>query len=278
MKSNSVKTRNYWLTYGTRLLTAAGILSSRLDTLILLEHVCHCDRARLLAHLEEPLSSQQMAHFIKLLRARTQRKPIAYLINRQSFYGLDLYVDESVLVPRAESESIIALAEVARSGSPNFTSIIDVGTGSGALAIALKKKWPHTRVVGVDNSKRALGVARMNARTHKADVEFAHSSLLEKAPGHFDIIVANLPYVSHQQATDPETDHEPAEALYADDDGLSLYKQLFASLHAAALQKAHLIIEAEPRQHQRLVEAALQHNIAFLKTEGFGQLYQVKTA
>ncbi len=182
-----------------------------------------------------------------LLLQRTQRQPIAYLTGRRDFYGRSFLVNEQVLVPRPESEVILAiLDELAQ--DHHLRTVLDVGTGSGCLAISVKLTHPDLAVSACDISESALPVARLNATRllpSGQQIKFYQSDLLSDLPvgSRFDLIVANLPYLSPgQDDLSPELAYEPAIALYADDDGLSLIKQLITTAPDSLTPGGYLLL------------------------------------
>ncbi|PJF27601.1 MAG: peptide chain release factor N(5)-glutamine methyltransferase, partial [Phototrophicales bacterium] len=200
---------------------------------MLLAHVLGCDRADLIAHPERTLSDQQAAQYASLVERAADDVPVAYLIGRRAWYDLDLYVTPAVLVPRPETELLLerALAFLAaRSDSPR---VVDVGTGSGALAVGVKKHQPNAVVYAVDISPEALAVARRNAAVYAPGVIFHQGDLLMPLIGHelFDLIMANLPYIPSETARSlPVAKHEPLIALDGGADGLALIARLLAQI------------------------------------------------
>lgn len=205
--------------------------------------------------------------------------------NYRDFYGRDFYIDENVLIPRPETEQLIDTV-LNLAGTPYLPGvrptprrlpttpiILDVGTGSGCIAITIKKELPEARVYATDISAPALRIAQKNAAHHDAPITFIISHLLEKVNStNFpipDLVVANLPYVDPDwnwldQAT---LSHEPAIALYADDHGLALIKQLIDQ--AAGLRIKYLVLEADPCEHRDITEYAQKAGFNLLETRGF---------
>ena len=206
----------------------------RLEAELLLTHVLDCSRAHLYAHPEHPVRSRQHAGYQELLDRRAQGEPLPYLTGHLEFYGLDFAVDPRVLIPRPETETLVELALelISRHPSP---LLADVGTGSGCIGVALAVHAPLARVYALDLSPQALRVAQANALRHEvADrVTFIQADLLEALPEPVDLIVANPPYVAHQDwpSLPPEVRaHEPRLALDGGPDGLDLIRRL---LHQA---------------------------------------------
>lgn len=205
---------------------------------ILLAHVLKIPREKIIAHPEMEISGRDARRFKILCEKRENGMPLAYITKHKEFFGLDLYVDERVLIPRPETEILVEeTLKLCRGG--NYNLVCDVGTGSGCIAVALAKKMPNARIFAVDISAPALNVAKKNARMHDvADkIEFIKSDLLSGRAaarlGNIDIVVANLPYIgeAEKRFVSRETlDYEPRAALFAGETGFELFDKLFKQL------------------------------------------------
>lgn len=198
-----------------------------------------------------------------------------------NFYGREFVVTKDVLIPRPETEmmvdAVLNLAgksylpgvKPARPKLPKNPCILDVGTGSGCVAVSLALELPKTSVTACDISEKALKVARKNADILRAKVEFAKSNLLESISSDFDVVVANLPYVDESWGwIDKEAlSREPAMALYAEDGGLALIKKLINQVLERKIQ--YLVLEADPCQHEKVIQYATKNNYSLLETRGF---------
>lgn len=208
-------------------LAGKGVPSPRLDADRLLAHVLGLQRLDLYLDLERPLIPAEVDAFRELVRRRGRREPLAYLLGSWSFRGLELAVDARVLVPRPETEWLVeqALRRIAQREAPH---VLDVGTGSGAIAISIAVARPDATVTATDVSADALALARQNASTHDAAIDFRQGDLLEPVAGSlFDLVLANLPYVGEGDQVDPEVSgFEPALAVYAPDAGRALIERL----------------------------------------------------
>jgi release factor glutamine methyltransferase len=205
-------------------LAAAGIEEPRLDAELLLGEAMGCERSALIADSGVEVPAPAARAFGEMVRRRLRREPVAYILGRKGFRRIDLAVDSRVLVPRPETEMLVELALELLSAR-----VLDVGTGSGAIALAVADELPQCAVTATDTSLGALEVARANAaRLGLADrVEFIEGTL--PAEGEFDLILANLPYVAERDwpSLQPEvTQWEPREALLAGPDGLDSYRAL----------------------------------------------------
>lgn len=218
-------------------LAAAGCDTPRLDAELLLASILGVGRERLVIDRREPLPTGAWARFDALLERRAAREPVAYILGRRDFRRLTLAVDPRVLIPRPETELLVEVGV----GLPVGARVVDVGTGSGAVALALKDERPDLIVRGTDISEDALAVAGENARRLGLDVEFVAADLLDA--GAADAVLANLPYVAEGAALAPEiTRYEPAGALFAGPDGLDVVRRL---IDAVAERRAVGLIALE---------------------------------
>ncbi|MEY2533415.1 MAG: release factor glutamine methyltransferase [bacterium] len=211
-------------------LSAAGVDTPRLDAEVMLAHVLGVDRAALVIGRDRPVEGPDVQAFQSAVRRRAiGREPVAYITGTKGFRHIDLVVDSRVLIPRPETEGLVEAALAL----PEAARVADVGTGSGAVALALKDERPDLDVVATDTSADALAVARANAALLGLDVAFVHGDLLDGV-GAVDAVVSNPPYVEAGAPLAPEiTRHEPAAALYAGADGLEVIRRLAAQAGAS---------------------------------------------
>jgi release factor glutamine methyltransferase len=226
-------------------LTAAGVDTPRLDAELLLADAMGVGRAAIVADPRLELDPGAARAFQDAIRRRTRREPVAYILGRRGFRRLDLAVDERVLVPRPETEHLVeALLDL-----PQGARVHDVGTGSGAIALALKHERPDLVVSASDVSPDALAVARGNAQRLDLDVAFSQADLLHGIDPHLDAVVANPPYVEDAFRTTMAPDvlrHEPHLALFAGAEGLNVIRPLVTQ--AAATEAALLALEVGHEQ------------------------------
>ncbi|MBA3678664.1 peptide chain release factor N(5)-glutamine methyltransferase, partial [Candidatus Saccharibacteria bacterium] len=194
----------------------AGIPSARLDTKILLAHALHQSKEYLISHNDQILTDSEMIQFTTFVSRRLDREPVCYITNKLEFYGLDFYVDNRVLSPRVETELI---AEQAIKHAPKDSKLIDIGTGSGAIAIAIAKHRPDLEITATEVSPKALEVAKLNAKNilgKNNTIEFITADIFKSVEGVFETVVTNLPYVSRDYIPNmkPEVQKEPAVALF----------------------------------------------------------------
>lgn len=246
------------LEWTTRYFLDRGISESRLEAEILLARVLEKDRVYLYANYEAPVNIAERNLYKEYIKRRVSAEPIAYITGHKEFMSLDFKVSPAVLIPRPETEVLVETTiKLAR--AREFVRIVDVGTGSGAIAVSLAHYLKKAEIYAVDISPQALVIAQENASLNKVDINFRESSLLDtflaqQAEGDaisFDMIVANLPYVSEsdREALEPQVrDYEPHQALFAGEDGLDLYRQLIPQAYSLLRDGAMLLFEIDPRQ------------------------------
>ena len=240
------------------------------------------DRSWLVTHDTAKVTATQVQKADTMLQERVIGVPLAYLLGEKEFYGRKFEVCADVLIPRPETESLIDL--IKKLPLPKQPKFLEIGTGSGCIAITLALEYPQSQVLATDLSAQALDVAYRNDVQHEGRVELVQSNLLRDLmplDEHYDVLVANLPYV------DPEWEwldqhalgFEPKKALYArGNGGLSLYQRLLREIchyrNEAELWLDYLVLEADPCQHRRLIEMAQKAGFFHLKTEGFGLVFE----
>lgn len=267
---------------GTQRLSAAERGNARLDAETLLMHVLGRDRAFLIAHSDESLSAEQFARYVEMVERRAVGEPLQYITGHQEFWGLDFLVTRSVLIPRPETEHAVETALELLSGieSPR---IVDVGTGSGCIALALASELPQARVDAVDISEEALQVARQNASRFGLTerVRFMRSDLLSaflekglfssipemqraaagarreltEARIAFDMVISNPPYVGEQDADKLQIEvhgHEPPCALFGGREGLDIYRRLIPQAREVLKPGGWLVLEIGYSQEEEI--------------------------
>jgi release factor glutamine methyltransferase len=212
------------------ILTRSNIDDASLEAEILLRHVLKITRSQLYQELDALLDEDDKDSYFRLIARRQRGEPSAYITGHREFYGLDFYVDRNVLIPRPESEFLVEKTlEIA--SSRNITTVVDVGTGCGAIAISLAKSFTNIMIYATDISLPALKVARRNCHQHGVvdKIEFLHGNMLEPLSGPIDLIIANLPYVKKLEIPNSgPLSFEPALALDGGREGISMIRTLCA--------------------------------------------------
>jgi release factor glutamine methyltransferase len=243
-----------YLTLAADHLGGKGVGGARLDAELLLAGVLGMSRVELYTNYDRPLAKDEVDRFRDVLRRRAMREPVAYILGRREFWSLELEVDRRVLIPRPETETLVEAALKAlralRPTGDNGFRVLDVGTGSGAIAVALAVESPQTRVVATDVTAAALEVAPRNAARHGvADrIEFRQGDLFDAlAPGEvFDLMVSNPPYckASELREMDPEVrEWEPTGALVSGPEGMDVTARLVARAPQFLRQDGFLLLE-----------------------------------
>ncbi len=241
-------------------LTASGVDTPRLDAEVLLAHALGTDRLALLADRDARVEGAAVRAFQDAVRRRSVgREPVAYITGVKGFRHLELQVDPRVLIPRPETETLV---EAALDALPQGARVVDVGTGSGAVALALKDERPDLEVVATDVSEEALAVARANAQRLGLAVEFVRGDLL--AGAEVDAVISNPPYVEDGAQLAPEiVRHEPALALRAGPDGLDVLRRLVPAAAAAGAG----VLAVELGAGQAAAVAALAREAGYARSE-----------
>lgn len=250
-----------WTTLGvldwtTQRFSGAGIAAARLEAQVLLAHVLGCTRVQLYTGFDKPLGDAELARYRELIRRRLAGESVSYLVGETEFWGLAFHVDDSVLVPRPDTETVIEVVRALRPDRTAVLRILDLCTGSGVIAVSLAKEYPAARVVATELSPAAAAVARRNAERHgvAARVEVREGDLFAPVAGErFELVTANPPYIASAVLATlaPEVRREPAIALDGGPDGLAFYDRICAQArdHLApggALVVEHGYDQAEP--------------------------------
>jgi release factor glutamine methyltransferase len=250
---------------GTRALRDAGIASARLDASVLLAHVLGIERGTLYAHPEREATAEEQSRFRALIERRARGEPVAYLVGHKEFYGLDFVVDQRVLIPRPETELLVetALGIIRqRLASGQMPLVADIGTGSGAIPIALAVTEPRLPYLyASDISVGALAVAQLNCQRHHVEqrVRLLQGDLLAPLPEPADILTVNLPYVGYEEMDSLAADvyaYEPHEALFSGPQGLNLLRRFAEETRTSGKLRpgAALLLETGYQQREPLTE------------------------
>ena len=269
MSANATNPADTWtirrvLEWTTGYLSEHGSESPRLEAEILLAYAKQCPRIQLYTHFDDELSDEVRGRMRALVKRRADLEPVAYLVGHREFFSLDFEVNRDVLIPRPETELLVMEALEALKAAEVSGRVLDIGTGSGCIAIAIAHRAPTAAVTAVDISESALVVARRNAeRHHVADrVSFLQGDLFAPlgAGEEFDVIVSNPPYVSTDDQTGLEQDvvrHEPHGALFAGRDGLDVIRRIIDTAPQHLRAGGSLFLEFSPEQADSIV--ALLH-------------------
>lgn len=244
-------------------LQEQGVEGARLDAELLLTEVLQLDRVGLYVNYDRPLEEAELAAYRQLVSRRARREPVAYILGRSEFWSLPLKVRPDVLIPRPDTE---VLVEEALQRACSESRILDVGTGSGAIVIALAHELPNARLVAIDLSEAALAVAQENAHSNSVAerISFQHGDLQDLPSGPFELIVSNPPYIPQGDlaSLQPEVrDYEPQLALAGGNDGLDCYRTLVAQAQKCLSAGGWMLLEVGLGQaeavQQLLIEAGL---------------------
>jgi len=246
----SLSTRRACIEYGMQRLQGAGRDAPRRTAIWLLCDLCQCSQTALYAHPDAPVGPEVAESFKERVQRRVDGEPLQHILGYSEFYGLRIDISPKVLVPRPETEELVEHV-LRRMRGDVRPRILDVGTGSGCIALAVKHERPDARVVGCDVSEDALAVARENAERLDLDVSFQAADLLAEdfpdvVSGPFDWVVSNPPYIPDDEADalpDVVREHDPPLALFAGDDPLRFYRALARHAPDVLVAGGRLVVE-----------------------------------
>ena len=264
-------TLEQWLKQSATGLTKAGIGSAQLDCLILLEDCMQKDRAWLLAHGEAKLNSSQLKRLGKQIERRKLHEPLAYIRGFTEFYGRNFKINQHVLEPRPESETMIELLK--KLPLPAHPKIADIGTGSGAIGITAALETHGSTVDLYDIDSHCLAVARHNAVMHELHLHAYKRDLLNRPVQPYDALLANLPYVPDHWKINEAAAMEPRIAIFGGKDGLDLYRRFFNQLEKIDQKPKFVLTESLPPQHKELAKIAADSGCKLLQSEDFIQVF-----
>ena len=252
------------LAAATERLSHRGIPDASLEAEVIVRHVMGLDRAKIFAIPEQRLSNRQQQHVSQLVRRRLEGEPLAYILGHREFYGLDFVVDHHVLIPRQETELLVdKVLEFANGRAGERLRIADVGTGCGAVAIAVAQHVPQATLYATDISRQVLSVADINRRAHGVvdRVHLREGDLLHALDGPVDAVVCNPPYIRTGQIAHlrPEVRREPIGALDGGSDGLGVMRSLMRQAPSYLRTGARLLVEIAPEQLATVIRMAREH-------------------
>lgn len=248
----------------------------RLEAEILLGHILKKDRVWLKTNTEKNLSFWTYLQLLCYSWKRRCGLPLAYICGRKHWADFELAVDQNVLIPRDETEILCHhIVNAMRNWQPK--SILDIGTGSGAIALFLKRHFPNAKILATDLSPTALEIARRNAEKHNFDIQFQHSDLLQSIPQNapFDLITANLPYVPNEMSVSREVQKEPRNAIFSGSDGLDHIRALAQQLQAKNINFRELWLEFLPQQYPSIEKIFEKYEVIPFEDEG-GDIFFAK--
>jgi release factor glutamine methyltransferase len=272
-----------WIISSSKQLDDSGIATARLDALVLLEDDVNKDRAWILAHPEFELNKKTISRLSKKIARRVTHEPLAYIRGKSEFYGREFKVTPATLQPRPETETMVELlaSNLGKELTDNGGVIVDIGTGSGCLAITAKLEFPKTTVYATEINNDALKIAKENAKKLKADVTFFLGNLLQPisalgpSPSAL-IILANLPYVPDSHTINKAAMQEPKVAIFGGTDGLYLYRELFKQMGDLKSKPKYIFTESLPFQHEKLSSIAKTCGYRQKNEKDFIQLFELK--
>lgn len=242
-----------------RLAALYGRYEANSMTRLIFHHLKGWDPTSLIINANLPVSERMLQTAGRILVRLEHHEPLQYILGEARFYGMDLQVSPAVLIPRPETAELVDQI-VDRYGQTRDLRVLDVGTGSGAIAIALSRNLPYSKVSAMDVSDAALDVAKENARQLGAKIDFIHADIFDWKPmsDSFDIIVSNPPYIPEEEKSDMEDNvlkFEPVQALFVpDDDPLRYYRRITEVASVALVPGGHLYFEINPRFAEQMVK------------------------
>lgn len=236
----------------------------RTEAFLILEHVLNISKAEILMTLEKNVDDDDIALIDRILKRRLTNEPLQYITHKQYFYGNRFYINENVLIPRADTE--ILVEEVLKMVKPN-DKVLDLCTGSGCIAVALKKAKPNIHILASDISRNALIIAMLNAKINDADISFVRSNLFENICQKFDVIVSNPPYIKTEdiKSLQEEVKHEPSLALDGGKDGMEFYKKIIINGNRFLNNNGLIALEIGYNQAKEVSELLLENNYKNLR-------------
>ncbi|QDV18909.1 Release factor glutamine methyltransferase [Gimesia panareensis] len=248
------------LDWTTAHLAKHGSDSPRLDAEVLLAYSRNCERIRLYTNYEDVVTEQQRATMRSLVQRRSNAEPVAYLVGKREFFGLDFFVDQNVLIPRPDTETLV-MELVEEAQKLTAPQILDLCTGSGCVAIAAASNCPNASFLATDISEAALSIAQKNAETNglRERIQFLKSDCFAQIPAgaQFDLIASNPPYIPDAEIETLEADvrqHEPRLALAGGTDGLDFYRKIIQEAIPCLKEGGQLLLEFSPEQEAALRE------------------------
>ena len=256
------------------------ITSPKQNAETIISHALKMKRLDIYLHLEEEISDTQLNTILEITSRRKKHEPLQYILGETEFYGYKINVSNSVLIPRPETELLV---EKIINNEKNVNSILEIGTGSGAIVIALAKNLNTNKIDAVDISESALKMAQQNAELNDVEINFFRSDIFENVTAKYDLIISNPPYISQDQYEKlPKEikDHEPKSALQAKNNGLYFYKKILHNAKEHLTESGKIYFEIGYDQAEKITEIAKKSgfsNIQVLKDlNGFDRIMRIR--
>ena len=226
------------------------------QTILLLSSLLEVNYFDIYQMLDKEIDQEIVDKFKLMIKSIEEDMPIQYLLGYTSFYGYTFKVNKDVLIPRFETEELVnKTKEYIKKYFKDNLNICDIGTGSGAIAITLKKLFPNSSITAVDISKEALEVAKENAKTLEANINFIEGNMLDNLEGKYDVLISNPPYLTKDDEIEAQViKNEPHLALFADDDGIKFYKEILSNAKKVLNDRNLIAFEIGDKQKQRIFE------------------------
>jgi len=249
--------------FGARELKQKRIVSSRLDSELLLSKILNKKREEILINLEQEICQKNLFRYKELINRRSQNEPVAYILKEKEFWSKSFFVNHNTLIPRPETELMVE--KLIKIYKDKKISILDIGTGSGCILISLLCELKNSQGVGIDISKKALAVAKKNSEIHKTsnNIKFFNQSIDSKFNIKFDLIVSNPPYIRSNEIKNLSEDikkYEPRIALDGGNDGLDLIKKIIYKTEYILKVKGLLALEIGNEQFKKVSEILIKKN------------------
>ena len=272
-----MKIKHYQESFLNQIAPIFDLVEAQSFFYIILEHIHHLKRIDLALNHDLEMTEKQLQEWVKIVSALQTKKPIQYILGETEFYGLKFIVDQNTLIPRPETEELVQLILNFDLNTFSNLKILDIGTGSGCIAIALAKNLPNAMVYALDVSDNALEIAKINAHHNKVNVTFIHQNILETSnlQQQFNIIVSNPPYVRNLEKNEISKnvlDFEPHLALFVDDDDALLFYRKIAQLAKVNLTKNGVLF-FEINQYLASVTIDLLKSLSFNNIQLYKDVY-----
>jgi len=255
-----------------------NIENPQLNAELIISHVLDMNKANLYLNSKDILDNEKSDIIEQFIIRRTKHEPLQYILGETEFYGCKIKVNPDVLIPRPETELLVE-----KLVQENVNSILEIGTGSGAIAIALAKQMKNVQIEATDISEKALNTARQNAELNNVSINFIQSDIFENIKNKYDIIVSNPPYISKKEYDNlaPEIkDYEPEISLLAKEEGLFYYKKILANAKDYLTEKGKIYFEIGYNQAEKIKEIAKENGFdeinVFKDLNGFDRIVMIK--